>query len=243
MMSHILGANDLRPRIRDIPICHISWVPFERDPGYVTMMESPKLTQRQRLLALLDTKPIMRAYQLRSSGIDPKTISRAVRNGELVRLSHGLYQRAGSDVDLAQALAEAAKTVPKGIIAMVSALAFHGLTDQMPRKIWVAISTKDWAPTSSYPPLRIVEFRDRYLQLGVEHHSISGVDVPIFSVSKTLADMFRNSRLVDRSVAVEGLRAALEQKKATPAAIAEAAMAADAWKIMRPYLEALTSNG
>ena len=63
---------------------------------------------------------------------------------------------------------------------MVSALAFHGLTDQMPRKIWVAISAKDWAPAPAYPPLRIVEFRDRYLQQGVEHHRISGVDVPIF---------------------------------------------------------------
>ena len=206
-------------------------------------MESQKLTQRQRLLAVLDTKPIARAYEMREAGIAAQSITRAVRNGELVRLSHGLYQRAGSDVDTAQALAEAAKTVPKGVIAMVSALAFHGLTDQIPRKIWVAISTNDWAPSPSYPPLRIVEFRDRYLQQGVEYHRISGVEVPIFSVPKTLADMFRNSRLVDRAVAVEGLRAALDQKKATPAAIAEAAMAADAWKIMRPYLEALTSNG
>ena len=55
--------------------------------------------------------------------------------------------------------------------------------------------------------------------------------------------MFRNARLVDRSVAVEGLRAALEQKKAPPSAIADAAMDADAWNIMKPYLEALTFNG
>ena len=81
------------------------------------------------------------------------------------------------------------------------------------------------------------------MEQGVGHHRISGIDVPIFSVAKTLADVFRNPRLVDRSVAVEGLRATLQQKRATPAEIAEAAMAADAWKIMRPYLEALTANG
>jgi predicted transcriptional regulator of viral defense system len=206
-------------------------------------MDSPKPTQRQRLLAALDSKPIARAYELREAGVAAQTISRAVQDGELIRLSRGLYQRAGSEIDIAQTLAEASKIVPRGVIAMVSALAYHGLTDQMPRKIWVAISAKDWAPTPSYPPLRIVEFRDRYLQQGVEHHRISGVDVPIFSIPKTLADVFRNPRLVDRSVAVEGLRAALEQRKATPSAIAEAAIAADAWKIMRPYLEALTFNG
>src|SRR3546814_19917918 len=61
--------------------------------------------------------------------------------------------------------------------------------------------------------------------LGVERHAISGVDVPVFSVAKTLADLFRNGRLADRSVAVEGLRAALDQRKASPAQIADAARA------------------
>jgi predicted transcriptional regulator of viral defense system len=207
-------------------------------------MDTPEPTQRQHLSAILDSTPLVRAYELRKAGIDGKTISRAVRDGELIRISRGLYQRPDSEVETAQSLAEAAKRVPKGVIAMVSALAFHGLTDQMSRKIWVAISPKDWgAPAPSYPPIRIVEFRDKYMHQGIEHHRISGVDVPIYSVPKTLADIFRNSRLVDRSIAVEGLRAALAQRKTTPGAIAEAAIAGDSWKIMRPYLEALTSNG
>ncbi|MDP4360934.1 hypothetical protein QR510_30345, partial [Escherichia coli] len=67
--------------------------------------------------------------------------------------------------------------------------------------------------------------------------------VPVYSVAKTLADLFRNGRLVDRSVAVEVLRAALEQRKAPPAHIADAARQGGAWGTMRPYLEALTFNG
>jgi len=208
------------------------------------MNDSLKGSQRRKLTDILATRPIVRAYELRQEGIDPPTISRAVKTGELVRISRGLYQRAGSDVDTHQALAEAAKKVPKGIVAMVSALAYHDLTDQMPRKVWMAVSVKDWsAPAPSYPPIRIVEFRDRYLQQGIEHHIISGTQVPVYSIPKTLADVFRNRRLLDRSVAVEALRATLDQRKATPASIAEAAIAGDAWNIMRPYLEALTSNG
>lgn len=206
-------------------------------------MPVPRPTQRDQLMDFLRSQPIARAYELREAGIAGQTIKRAVDDGEVVRISRGLYQRANTDVDTEQSLAEAAKLVPKGVIAMVSALAFHGLTDQMPRKVWVAISTRDWAPAHAYPPIRIVEFRDKYMQQGIEHHRISGVDVPVFSVPKTLADIFRNSKLVDRSVAVEGLRAALEQRKATPSAIAESAVRGGAWRIMRPYLEALTSNG
>lgn len=186
---------------------------------------------------------ILRAQDLRNAGIAGSTIQRALEKGELVRISRGLYQDPQADIDADVTFAEIAKRVPKGIIAMVSALAFHGLTDQMPRKSWVAIGTSDWSPAPGYPPIRIVRFSDKYLAQGVEHHKISGVDVPIFSVAKTLADLFRNGRLVDRSVAVEGLRSALEQRKATPGQIAEAARAGGAWRIMSPYLEALTFNG
>ncbi|MEE4454392.1 type IV toxin-antitoxin system AbiEi family antitoxin domain-containing protein [Novosphingobium resinovorum] len=207
-------------------------------------MSDDRQPQRKLLAHLLMHQPIVRAYELRSEGIDPQTISRAVAAGELVRISRGLYQRPDSDIDTHQALAEAAKKIPRGVVAMVSALAYHELTDQMPRKVWMAVSVKDWSPSaSSYPPIRIVEFRDRYIQQGVEHHTISGTRVPIYSIPKTLADVFRNRKLVDRSVAVEALRATLTQRKATPASIAEAAMAGDAWNIMRPYLEAFTSNG
>ncbi|WP_083507916.1 type IV toxin-antitoxin system AbiEi family antitoxin domain-containing protein [Aureimonas frigidaquae] len=200
-------------------------------------------SQGIQLRNLLDSRSLVRAQELRDAGISPQTIARAVEAGDIERISRGVYQKRGSEIAENQSLAEAAIRVPKGVIALVSALAFHGLTDQMPRRIWMAIGTSDWAPVQSYPPLRIVRFTERYLRQGVESHAIAGREVPIYSVPKTLADLFRNPRLVDRSVAVEGLRAALEQRKATPGAIAQGAKANGAWKIMQPYLEALTSNG
>ncbi len=200
-------------------------------------------SQRVQLRNLLDDRSMMRAQELREAGISAQTIARAVEAGEIERISRGVYQKSGSEIEENQILAEAAIRVPKGVIALVSALAFHGLTDQMPRRIWMAIGTSDWAPVQSYPPIRIVRFTERYLRQGVEHHVIAGLEVPIYSVSKTLADLFRNSKLVDRSVAVEGLRAAIEQRKVTPSAIAQGAKAGGAWKIMQPYLEALTSDG
>lgn len=206
------------------------------------MLAAP-VPQRAKLRDLFAARMIMRAGELRAAGIGPQTIARAVEDGEIERISRGLYQRSEADIEEHHILAEAAARVPKGVIALTSALAFHGLTDQMPRKIWMAIGQSDWSPVQAYPPLRIVRLTDRYLRQGIEHHLVAGVDVPIYSISKTLADAFRNPKLVDRSVAVEGLRTALEQRKATPGAIAEGAKAGGAWKTMRPYLEALTPHG
>ncbi|MCT8327906.1 AbiEi antitoxin N-terminal domain-containing protein [Acidimangrovimonas sediminis] len=201
-----------------------------------------RLSQRDRLAALLETQPIVRAYELRQAGITPSMISRAVEDGDLARIARGLYQRVNAELSAEQSLAEASKLVPKGVIALTSALAFHELTDQMPRKVWVAISPRDWAPVISYPPMRITEFPDKYMTHGIERHRISGIDVPIFSVPKTLADVFR-SRAVDRSVAIEALRAALRDRRATPGEIARSAWDGGAWKVMQPYLEALVSDG
>lgn len=206
-------------------------------------MLSEQNSQKAKLSSLLEAHAVMRAQDLREAGISAQTIARAVENGEIERISRGVYQKHGAEIEENQILAEAAMRAPKGVIALVSALAFHGLTDQMPRRVWMAIGTSDWAPVQSYPPLRMVRFTEAYLRQGIELHSIAGVKVPIYAIPKTLADMFRNPRLVDRSVAVEGLRAALQQHKATPGAIAQGAKAGGAWKIMQPYLEALTSNG
>lgn len=200
-------------------------------------------SQRDKLKSLFEKRPILRARELRAAGIAAETIARAVDEGDIDRIARGLYQGGDADINADQNLAEVAKRIPKGVIAMVSALAYHGLTDQMPRRVWVAIGTSDWAPTSAHPPLKIVRFADKYLKQGVAYHEISGVEVPIFSIPKTLADLFRNARLADRSVAIEGLRSALDQRKTTPSEIAEAAVAGGAWKAMKPYLEALTAHG
>ena len=206
-------------------------------------MPEKAISQREKLRALISGRAILRAQDMRKHGIAGATIQRALDDGDLIRIGRGLYQHPEAEIDSDLTLAEVAKRIPKGVIAMTTALAWHGLTDQMPRKTWVAIGTSNWSPAPSYPPIRIVRFADKYLTQGVEYHTVSGVDVPIYSVSKTLADLFRNGRLIDRSVAVEGLRAAVEQRKVNPAEIAEAARAGGAWRIMRPYLEVLTFNG
>lgn len=200
-------------------------------------------TQRDRAVALLTQRTMMRAHELKAEGVTAATIARAVRHGEITRAGRGLYQLPDSGDSAHMALAEVSKRIPDGVICLVSALAYHDLTDQMPRQVWVAIGAKDWAPKVDYPKVRIVRLREPYLGYGVEHHTIAGVAVAIYSVAKSLADAFRNARLVDRSVAIESLRSAIDQRKATPAEIAQAAKDCGAWKIMRPYLEALVQNG
>lgn len=195
------------------------------------------------MIRLLEENTMARASELRAAGVAATTISRAVGDGDVIRVGRGLYQLPDSEVDTSLTLAEASKRVPKGVICMISALAYYGLTDQMPRKVWIAIGAKDWQPSIDYPPLRIVRFRPPYLNYGIETHWISGVAVPIYSIPKSISDAFRNPKLLDRSVAIECLHNAVKERRATPAAIAETARLCGAWNRIQPYLEAIMVNG
>ncbi len=139
-------------------------------------------------------------------------------------------------------LAEAARLVPKGVTCLASALAFQGLADPLPAKVWIAIGSKDWRPRIACPPLRVARFSAEELGRGAERKKIAGTTVPVSGVAKTVADLFRYRRTVGELLAVEGLRQALRQRKATHAQIASESQAAGVWQAMRPYLMALTSD-
>lgn len=204
-------------------------------------MAKPR-TQRELAQTLLKKQGIMRLLELREAGVTAATMSRMERACEVIRLSRGVYQLPDADLDPNHSLAEAAKRVPKGIVCLVSALAFHGLTDQLPPKVWMAIGPKDWAPQRSGTGIRIVRFTDSLLSEGIETHVIEGVSVKVFGVAKTVADCFRHRGKVGLSVAIEGLQEALRQRKATPAEIARQAEKGGVSTVVRPYLEALTAN-
>jgi predicted transcriptional regulator of viral defense system len=206
------------------------------------MPQAPTSTQRDQALTLLKRRGITRLAELQTAGVTATTVSRMERAGEVVRLARGLYQLPDAALDAHQSLAEAARLVPKGVICLASALAFHRLTDQMPPKVWIAIGRKDWRPRITYPPLRVARFSEEDLRRGVQRKKIAGTPVPVFGVAKTVADLFRYRRTVGELLALEGLRQALRQHKATPAQLAREAQAAGVWRTMQPYLMALTSD-
>ncbi len=186
---------------------------------------------------------MLRLAEFKEKGVTGATVSRLERDGTVIRLGRGLYQLPEATVDAHHVLAEAYKRVPNGVICLVSALAFHDLTDQMPPRVWVAIRLKAWRPRVEYPAIRFVRFPKERLEKGVEFHMIDGVRVPIFGVAKTIADVFRYRRVLGTTLALEGLREALRKKKATPAEISKQAVEAGLWTAMQPYVEALTLDG
>jgi predicted transcriptional regulator of viral defense system len=196
-------------------------------------------TAAERLIDLVRSRGLIRPRDLAPQGIPRVSLTRAVRRGQLERVGRGLYGLPGRQVSAHGSLAEVARKVPKGVVCLLSALRFHGLTTQAPFEVWLAIENKAIAPKLDYPPLRIVRFSGAALTEGVEDHLVDDVTVRVTGVAKTVADCFKYRNKIGLDVALEALRDAWREKRMTSDDLWRYAKVCRVANVMRPYLDSL----
>jgi predicted transcriptional regulator of viral defense system len=196
-------------------------------------------TAANKLIDLVRNQGLIRPRDLAPLGIPRVSLTRAVRRGELERIGRGLYGLPGRPVSAHGSLAEVARRVPKGVVCLLSALRFHGLTTQAPFEVWLAIENKAIAPKLDYPPLRIVRFSGAALTEGVEEHVVDGVTVRVTGVAKTVADCFKYRNKIGLDVALEALREAWREKRMTSDDLWRYAKVCRVANVMRPYMDSL----
>lgn len=128
---------------------------------------------------------------------------------------------------------------PHAVICLISALAYHNITTQIPRKVYVAVSRNLRPPSLKYPPLSVHRFSKQSFQVGIEEHLIDGVTTKIYSVEKTLADCFKFRNKLGMDVVLEALKLSVARKQLNLDKLIYYAKICRVEKIMYPYLEAI----
>ncbi len=195
--------------------------------------------QTQRVLDLLSDGGVLRPRDLARHGIPRTYLQRLVRRGEIERVGRGLYMLPGADVTEHHSLVEACKRVPRGVVCLLSALRFHGLTTQNPWEVWLAVGRSAWRPRGETVALRVVHLSPSTFDAGVEEHRIEGVPVRVYSAAKTVADCFKFRNKVGLDVALEALRDYRRQYRAGMDELWRFAKICRVTTVLRPYLEAL----
>jgi predicted transcriptional regulator of viral defense system len=195
----------------------------------------------EELLKLAKNVPLLRAADVVRRGIPRVYLTRLVRAGVLVSASRGVYRINETGVSENHSLAVVALRVPQGVICLLSALRFHGLTTQIPFEVWLAIDRKARPPQFDHPALHLVRFSSQDRVEGVDWHVIEGVEVPITNPARTVVDCFAYRNTLGIDVAMEALRDCLQRRLATPDELDRAARLRRMSRVMRPYLEAILS--
>jgi predicted transcriptional regulator of viral defense system len=181
----------------------------------------------------------MRMAEAIRVGVHRRTLYVLRDAGLVEQLSRGLYRLTDSPPLENPDLVTVAKRVPRGVICLISALAFHELTTQVPHEVYVAVRRASEPPRIDYPPVRVFRFGDRAFGAGVEIHEIDSTTVRVYAREKTLADCFKFRNKIGLDTAVEALKQYKQQGLIHVEALLEYGQMCRVAKVMRPYLEAI----
>ena len=159
--------------------------------------------------------------------------------GALECLSRGVYRLADLPPLAEPDLVTVAARIPNAVIALVSALHFHGLSTEIPHEVHIALPPGTARPKLDWPPLRVVRLSGEMFTAGIEIHERDGIRLRVYAPAKTVADCFKFRNRLGTAVAVEALQSGLEDRAFTPAEVLRAAKTCRVGRIVRPYLEAL----
>jgi predicted transcriptional regulator of viral defense system len=182
----------------------------------------------------------VRTSEAMSAGIHPRTLYALRDSGRLVMLARGLYRLA----DLPQVgdpdLALVAGRIPRGVVCLISALAIHDLTTQIPQMIHLAISRTARYPTLDEVPLAVYRFSRPSFAAGVTTHDIGGASVRVFDAEKSIADCFKYRNKIGLDIYLEALSLYKRRRGASLQRVLEYARINRVGNVIRPYLEAST---
>lgn len=171
-------------------------------------------------------------------GIQPRTLYNLRDRGEIIQVERGLFRLRDFPPLTNPDLVIVGSKIPKGVVCLVSALAFHELTTEIPHEVYVALPKGKQKPRIAYPPIRYFWLAMDAYAAGVEQHDIDGITVQIYSRAKTVADCFKFRNKIGLDVAIAALKQYVAEN-GNLAHLQQFAYINRVTTLMQPYIEAL----
>ncbi len=198
-----------------------------------------KMATKTTFPKILLKKGVLHPSDALLHGISRMKLKRLADKGLLIREGRGVYRIPNSPVSEQDGLVQACARVPGGVLCLLTALQFHGMTTQFPHEVWMAIDVWARKPRIVQPPVRFVRFSGKARTVGVEEHNVQGGLVRVYSPAKTVMDCFKYRNKLGLDVALEALKAYRAGKKGTMDDLWKYSRVCRVSNVIWPYLEAL----
>lgn len=200
---------------------------------------SNKISNDKAIRIIQQQGGVLRTREALALGIHPRVLYALRDAGLLQPLARGLYRLSELSPLENPDLVTVARQVRRGVICLISALAYHELTTQVPHVVDIALCQGDEPPRLNYPPLRVYWFSETSWSAGTETYRLDDTDVHIYSPAKSVADSWKFRQKIGTDVALEALRMYRSHPGFDIQALLRYARICRVERIMRPYLEAL----
>lgn len=161
-------------------------------------------------------------------------LRRAIEDGTLMRLRNGVYVEMSA---LANNMIDVERIVPHGVLCLYSAFAHYGLSTQVPSATCIAIEAKRKVRLPDYPPIDLYYWKKENLEFGIIKKSISGYDVLITDMERTVCDAVKYRNKIGLDVCGEVIDNYLKKENRNISLLHEYAQKLRVKNIMTTYLE------
>lgn len=172
-------------------------------------------------------------------GLSYYKIKKLVDEGKLVKLSNKVYENTFYEGDVSD-FAVVSAYAPKGVICMMTAARYHGLTTFLPDAVDVAIERSMKISTlPEWPSINVWYFPQKRYEQGVTTISDNTGEHRIYDVEKTVADILYYRNKVGIEETKEVLKNYLDREDRNLAKLHRLANSLGSGKILGTYLEVL----
>ncbi len=174
---------------------------------------------------------------IQRAGFHKATLNALTRSGQIRKVDRGFYRlSSGASLSNPDLVAVSVKA-PNAVVCLISALYFHGATDEIPRQVDLAVVEGSRSYRIKYPPVQFYHFSKNTWKAGIEERKMDGYTVRIYSLAKTVVDCFKFRSKVGIDVAHKALKNAVLEKHVAPAEIMRYAKICRVHNIIQPLLE------
>ncbi|MGA2091460.1 MAG: type IV toxin-antitoxin system AbiEi family antitoxin domain-containing protein [Endomicrobiales bacterium] len=180
---------------------------------------------------------IARFSSIIKAGFYSDVLSNLLKQGDIEKIGKGLYRLVDYVPDTHPDLVTASFQTPRGVVCLISALAFHEVTLQIPKYVDMAIPRGTRPNRIKYPPVRFYQFSKKAWESGIEEQIIGGHKIKVYNLAKTIADCFKFRNKIGIDIARDALKTSISEKKVKPNDIIVYARICRVDNILKPILE------
>lgn len=193
---------------------------------------------RQKIIDQINlNKGYITTRELDKLNINRFYLSSLEKEGVIERIKRGLYK----DINHVNEneIEEVARIVPNGVLCLVSALEYYGMTTTIPAEYSIAIPKKSKIMLPDYPPIKLHYFIDKYYSMGIKSEFKSGVNIKVYSIEKTICDLIRYKSKIGSDIIIEAIKNYMKRSDRDIQLLMNFAKKTKTFDVIKKYLEVL----
>jgi predicted transcriptional regulator of viral defense system len=163
-----------------------------------------------------------------------KRLLRAKERGDLIKLRQGIYAVPEA---LLNTMIDVERIVPKGVVCLYNAWAYHQLSTTVPPAFCIAIANKRKVEIPETLPIELYYWKKENLEFGIMEAEISGFHVRITDLERSVCDAVKYRNKLGLDVCAEVIRSYLRKPNRNLSRLQDYAKRLRVFNTLKNYVE------